>query len=143
MKRALIIAVILPSCAAPVAPRAVRAPSLVQPIERPTNRAAARASRSARVVVWNTCKASWYGEGTRTASGERFDPDALTAASRTLGFGTQIELRARSRRVTVRINDYGPAAWTGRCLDLSRAAFARLARLTQGWVWVDWRIVGR
>ncbi|WP_291012447.1 septal ring lytic transglycosylase RlpA family protein [Hydrogenophaga sp.] len=70
--------------------------------------------------------ASWYGEkfqGRRTASGERFDMNALTAAHPSLPFGTRVRVRnARNgREVEVRINDRGP--FTGkRIIDLSRAA---------------------
>jgi rare lipoprotein A len=61
-----------------------------------------------------------------TASGEQFDPEALTAAHRTLPLGARIEVRASNgRTVEVRINDRGPYVG-GRCLDLSRAAMQRL-----------------
>jgi rare lipoprotein A len=72
----------------------------------------------ARTVV-----ASWYGpeSGNRTASGERFNPDGLTAASRTLPFGTCLVVTHQGRSVRVRINDRGPFV-AGRDLDLSRGA---------------------
>jgi len=68
--------------------------------------------------------ASWYGprfHGRRTANGERFDADALTAASRTLPFGTRLRVCRAERCVVVRINDRGPYVG-GRVLDLSRGA---------------------
>jgi rare lipoprotein A len=67
--------------------------------------------------------ASWYEMGTRTANGEAFKPDALTAAHRRLPFGTRIKvLHPRSgRSVIVRINDRGPFV-RDRVLDLSRGA---------------------
>jgi rare lipoprotein A len=68
-------------------------------------------------------QASWYGgsfQGRRTASGERFDTDELTAASKTLPFGTRVRV-CHSGCVVVRINDRGPYVG-GRVLDLSRAA---------------------
>ncbi len=70
--------------------------------------------------------ASWYGpgfHGKRTASGETFDAGALTAAHRTLPFGTQVRVvnKRTGRSVVVRINDRGPHA-RGRIIDLSRAA---------------------
>lgn len=73
--------------------------------------------------------ASWYGarfHGRRTASGERFDMHALTAAHPSLPFGTRAKVRnpANGREVVVRINDRGPFT-RGRIVDLSRAA-ARL-----------------
>jgi rare lipoprotein A len=70
--------------------------------------------------------ASWYGiqfHQKKTASGERFDMTALTAAHRTLPFNTRVCVRSlvNGREVLVRINDRGPYA-TGRIIDLSRAA---------------------
>lgn len=67
--------------------------------------------------------ASWYGaeSGPRTASGERFDPAAMTAAHRTLPFGTWVRVTHDGRSVTVRINDRGPFR-RGRSIDLSRGA---------------------
>jgi rare lipoprotein A len=81
-------------------------------------------------------KASWYGpgfQGKRTASGERFDMNALTAAHRTLPFGTRIRVRnsQNGREVVVRINDRGP--WAGdRIIDVSKAAAAALDLLQAG-----------
>lgn len=70
--------------------------------------------------------ASWYGRpfhGRRTASGERYDMHALTAAHRTLPFDTLARVRnpANGREVVVRINDRGPFK-RGRIIDLSLAA---------------------
>jgi rare lipoprotein A len=68
-------------------------------------------------------QASWYGgsfQGQRTANGERFDTNDLTAASKTLPFGTRVRV-CHSGCVVVRINDRGPYVG-GRVLDLSRAA---------------------
>ncbi len=70
--------------------------------------------------------ASWYGpgfQGRRTASGERFNAHALTAAHKTLPFGTRVRVvnRQNGRSVVVRINDRGPHV-RGRMIDLSRAA---------------------
>jgi rare lipoprotein A len=73
-------------------------------------------------------KASWYGGGERlaahTASGERFRPGGLTAAHRSLPMGTRVQVTnvTTGRSVVVRINDRGPAARTGRSLDLARGA---------------------
>lgn len=81
-------------------------------------------------------KASWYGpgfHGKRTASGERFDMEAFTAAHRTLPFGTRVRVRnsRNGREVVVRINDRGP--WVGdRIIDLSKAAGAALGLLETG-----------
>lgn len=70
--------------------------------------------------------ASWYGgrfHGQRTASGERYDKYALTAAHKTLPFGTIVRVRSLTlgREVNVRINDRGPFA-PGRVIDVSQAA---------------------
>ncbi|MBE7204723.1 MAG: septal ring lytic transglycosylase RlpA family protein [Parafilimonas terrae] len=66
-------------------------------------------------------KASWYASGHRTASGERFNPNGLTAAHRSLPFGTRVRVTNESngRSVVVRINDRGPFAH-GRIIDLAR-----------------------
>ena len=71
-------------------------------------------------------KASWYGpgfHGRRTASGETFNTNDLTAAHRTLPFGTRVRVvnKKTGRSVVVRINDRGPYAH-GRVIDLSRAS---------------------
>src|SRR5215467_10163076 len=71
-----------------------------------------------------TCIASQYGySGGRTASGERMNPSALTAAHRTRSFGSQVTVTSQrsGRSVTVRINDRGPFV-KGRCIDLSTGA---------------------
>ena len=70
--------------------------------------------------------ASWYGPGFgghRTASGERFDAGALTAAHRSFPFGSRVLVTSRrtGRSIVVRINDRGPYA-AGRVIDLSFAA---------------------
>jgi len=77
--------------------------------------------------------ASWYGpgfHGRRTASGERFDANAFTAAHRTLPFGARVKVTntRNGRSVMVRINDRGPYAH-GRVIDLSKAS-ARAIGLT-------------
>lgn len=81
-------------------------------------------------------RASWYGDrfhGRLTASGERYDMNALTAAHRSLPFDTQVCVRGllKHREVLVRINDRGPYA-ANRVIDLSRAAAEKLGMLQQG-----------
>ena len=71
-----------------------------------------------------TCIASHYGySGGRTASGERMNPSAMTAAHRTKSFGSHVTVTSEKsgRSVTVRINDRGPFI-KGRCIDLSTGA---------------------
>lgn len=80
--------------------------------------------------------ASWYGRrfhGRRTASGERYDMHAFTAAHRTLPFGTRVRVRSvhSGREVVVRINDRGPFH-RARIIDLSQAAFSALGRQGHG-----------
>lgn len=83
--------------------------------------------------------ASFYGGGprrfepnTHTASGERFNQWGLTAAHRTLPLGTQLRVTHRGRSVIVRVNDRGPALWTGRSLDLSRGAATAIGLVHMG-----------
>jgi len=66
--------------------------------------------------------ASHYAHGTKTASGERFNPGALTAAHRTLRFGTHVRVTntRNNRSVVVRINDRGPFV-KGRVIDVTPA----------------------
>jgi len=80
--------------------------------------------------------ASWYGiqfHQRKTASGERFDMTALTAAHRTLPFGAHVCVKSlvNGREVMVRINDRGPYA-AGRIIDLSRAAADSIGMLGLG-----------
>jgi rare lipoprotein A len=80
--------------------------------------------------------ASYYGAAFHdrvTASGERFDTRAMTAAHRTLPFGTRVRVTnlQNGRTVVVRINDRGPFV-KGRVLDLSRAAARELRLLARG-----------
>lgn len=67
--------------------------------------------------------ASYYWQGTQTASGARFNPSAMTAAHRSLPFGTRVLVTNKSngRSVTVTINDRGPFI-KGRIIDLSSGA---------------------
>lgn len=78
--------------------------------------------------------ASFYGNesGSKTASGQRFNQNALTAAHRTLPFGTKLRVTHGDRSVVVTINDRGPFI-RGRVLDLSTAA-ARAVGLTSAGV---------
>lgn len=86
-------------------------------------------------------KAAYYSDalaGRKTASGEPYDPRALTAAHRSLPFGTLVRVvRAEGdRAVVVRINDRGPFGDAARILDLSRAAAERLDMIRAGVVGV-------
>jgi len=82
--------------------------------------------------------ASWYGEehrGMLMANGQRFDPDKCTAASWFYDLGTKVVVTHEDKSVIVEITDRGPAKSLlkkGRIIDLSRAAFAKLADLDLG-----------
>ncbi|HEY3815525.1 MAG TPA: septal ring lytic transglycosylase RlpA family protein [Polyangiaceae bacterium] len=92
--------------------------------------------------------ATWYGAafaGRRTASGEPFNPLALTAAHRTLPFGTWVEVTRvdTGASVRVRITDRGPyaAASQHRIIDLSRGAAERIDLVRAGVTRVEVRVV--
>ena len=89
-----------------------------------------------RVAYSEVGIASWYGKsfhGRRTASGERYDMHAMTAAHRSLAFGTRVRVvnLKNGKSVVVRINDRGPFV-KGRIVDLSRRAADQLAFLQDG-----------
>lgn len=95
----------------------------------------------------HSCGASFYGngdgtDGGPTASGERFNTHAYTAAHKSLPFGTRVRVtnKANGRSVVVRINDRGPYVG-GRCLDLSYAAMKSIGGVSSGVARVDWQIV--
>jgi rare lipoprotein A len=92
---------------------------------------ASNAAAAARAT--ESCKASWYTAppGARTADGETFNPNALTAAHKSLPFGSVVTVTGNGRSVHVRINDRGPFV-AGRCIDLTPAAFRALAPLSAG-----------
>ncbi len=89
--------------------------------------------------------ASWYGgkfHGRMTSSGEMFDTNSLTAAHRTLPFGTIVKVTNldNGRSVLVKINDRGPFV-EGRIIDLSRAAARQLGMIDTGVARVSLQIV--
>ncbi|WP_018689599.1 septal ring lytic transglycosylase RlpA family protein [Ahrensia kielensis] len=78
-------------------------------------------------------KASWYALHSRTASGEMMNPAKLTAAHKTLPFGTKLKVTNRNngKSVIVRINDRGPFI-KGRIVDLSKAAASQIGMIKSG-----------
>ena len=84
-------------------------------------------------LAGETGRASWYALASATASGESMDAGALTAAHRTLAFGSyaRVENLDNGRSVVVRINDRGPFA-KGRIIDVSKAAGAKLGMIRSG-----------
>jgi len=88
---------------------------------------------TAETQVASAGVASFYTEGTKTANGERFDTHELTAAHRTLPFGTRLRVTnvATGKSVTVRVNDRGPFI-PGRVVDVSYAAAETLGMVEGG-----------
>lgn len=89
--------------------------------------------------------ASWYGpnfHGKKTANGEIYDMDGITAAHRELPLGTILDVKnlENGREVRVRVNDRGPYI-RGRILDLSRGAARELDMLNQGLAKIELRVV--
>jgi rare lipoprotein A len=109
-------------------------PPAVAPVEKPAQPAL------------QTGFATFYARGfagRRTANGERYNPSDLTAAHRTLPFGTLVEVRRAdgdARRVVVRVNDRGPYG-KNRVIDLSRRAAEELGIVHEGMVKVELRPV--
>ena len=77
--------------------------------------------------------ASFYRHGSRTASGEKFNPNELTAAHPSLPFGTKVRVTnvSTGKSVTVRVNDRGPFV-RGRVIDVSHAAAQTIGMTGQG-----------
>ena len=118
------------------------APALAQsadPIAPGGRRAEARRD-AARQGVASYYAASLHGR--RTASGERYNRTALTAAHRSLPFGTLLRVTAprTGRAVLVRVNDRGPFV-RGRALDLSGAAADRLRMRSRGTLRINYEVV--
>ena len=74
---------------------------------------------------------SYYWQGKKTANGERYNSEGLTAAHKTLPFGTKLRVTYKGKSVTVRVNDRGPFI-KGRQLDLSRGAARQLGMINAG-----------
>lgn len=95
--------------------------------------------------VYQRGEAAYYArsfDGRRTASGERFDSNRLTAAHRRLAFGTRVEVTNENngRRVVVTINDRGPYT-RGRIIDLSRRAAEKIGMIRSGIAPVTLRVI--
>lgn len=78
-------------------------------------------------------RASWYALHSKTASGERMNPSAMTAAHRSLPFGTKVRVtnKHNGKSVVVRINDRGPFI-KGRVIDLSKGAAKQIGMISRG-----------
>lgn len=95
-----------------------------------------------------SCKieGTWKKYGGLTASGERFNENAMTAAMWNVKFGTKVKVTnlANGKSVVVRINDRGPAkrlVKQGRVIDLSKGSFSRIANLKQGVIKVKVEVI--
>ena len=88
--------------------------------------------------------ASWYELTSRTASGEYANPEKMTAAHRTLKFGTKVEVQnmKNGKRAIVRINDRGPFI-KGRVIDVTRAAAYKLGFKQAGTTRVCYRVISK
>ncbi|CAH0339164.1 septal ring lytic transglycosylase RlpA family protein [Rhizobium sp. CECT 9324] len=86
--------------------------------------------------------ASWYALHSKTASGERMNPSQMTAAHKSLRFGTKIKVTNRNngKSVVVRVNDRGPFI-RGRVLDLSKAAAQNIGMIRSGHAKVCYEII--
>jgi len=120
----------------PQAPSA-SAPALESPAQAPQPAPRTEAQRG---------YASWYGAalaGHRMANGERFDPGKMTAAHRTLPFGTWVDVQRveGGASVRVRITDRGPFGHDDRIIDLSRAAADKIGITKAGVALVEVRVV--
>jgi rare lipoprotein A len=95
-----------------------------------------------QAVSSGSCRASFYDGGQRTASGETLNGDALTAAHRSLPFDSRVRVTnvATGQSVVVRVNDRGPYV-SGRCLNLSRAAFDAIGDLDAGVLSVRYEVL--
>lgn len=122
-----------PASAPSPAPAAAPAPAAPTP-------AAADATAS------ETGKLAWYGRkfaGRKTASGEAYNPGALTMAHRTLPFGTRVKVTnlKNSKSVVVRVNDRGPTQ-ADRIGDVSQAAAQKLGMMKVGVIDAELTVVG-
>ena len=98
--------------------------------------AASAPPATASAAAGETGKIAWYGRkfaGRKTASGEAFNPEALTMAHKTLPFGTRVKVTnpKNGKSVTVRVNDRGPTQ-ADRVGDVSYAAARKLGMLKSG-----------
>jgi rare lipoprotein A len=86
--------------------------------------------------------ASWYALTSKTASGERMNPSKLTAAHKSLGFGTKLRVtnKRNGKTVVVRVNDRGPFI-RGRVLDLSKAAAQNIGMVSSGTAQVCYEVM--
>lgn len=107
---------------------------------------AAAPAATAVAPTTETGKLAWYGKkfaGRKTASGEAFNPEALTMAHKTLPFGTLVKVTnpKNNKSVTLRVNDRGPTQ-ADRIGDVSYAAARKLGMLKSGVIEAELAVVG-
>ena len=139
MKRLLIMIAVLACTGMAVLPgmgcsSSVRLPPAAATAEAPRPKPSRSAEK--KVLAREKGIASWYGgkfHGRKTASGERYDMNKLTAAHKTLPFGTRVRVTNldTGHKVVVRINDRGPFM-RGRIIDLSHAAARKVNMIQAG-----------
>jgi len=120
---------------------------VVAPAVRAQEVARGKQANQAKVLQRQQGTASWYGpgfHGRKTANGERFNSQALTAAHRYLPFGTQVRVTNlnNGRSVIVRINDRGPFIGN-RIIDLSAGAARSIGMISSGLAPVRLDILGK
>lgn len=120
------------------------APEPVSKGARPARKVSRKARHRLRVLSSGVCQASYYGGSQATASGEPFNPNALTAAHKTLPMDSRVRVtnEATGRSVIVRINDRGPYVG-GRCLDLSTAAMKAVGGVGSGVITAKYQVLAR
>lgn len=128
--------------------RGFNAPAVTSasPSRGPSDGDLSKSARDAQRAPDQVGLATWYGTsfaGKKTASGERFDPSAMTAAHRKLPFGTWVEVRRVDTGgvVRVRITDRGPWGDDRKIIDLSQAAADKLGVVSVGVAKVELRVV--
>ena len=108
--------------------------------------APASAPASAVAAATESGKLAWYGKkfaGRKTASGERYNPEAMTMAHKTLPFGTRVKVTnpKNGKSVTLRVNDRGPTQ-ADRVSDVSMAAARQLDMISMGVIDAELSVVG-
>jgi rare lipoprotein A len=148
---ALALAAAVAVAVSAIAPRAFAqaASAAATSTPRPAEVAPSAATRSSPAAANDTMSgtAAWYGSkfnGRKTASGQRFNATALTAAHPSLPFGSRVKVTntKNSRSVVVVINDRGPTS-PGRIIDVSQAAAKRLGFTRSGLTDVKLEVVGQ
>ncbi|MGC9666918.1 septal ring lytic transglycosylase RlpA family protein [Planosporangium sp. 12N6] len=139
-----------PSAVPSAAPTSASPSPSLSPTAKPTPKPTKSATQAPKppsgggsVVSSGSCQASFYtDEGSRTANGETFHTADFTAAHKTLPFNTRVRVTnvTNGKSVVVRINDRGPFV-SGRCLDLTPAAFNTISSTSAGVATVSFEVL--